>query len=444
MCSPNFSLVEVDQPAAVVALLVGHLGEHVGAGRVVLAQALGDIGVDAAVLFLVGDRQGEDLPFGQIGEIAHGAQFGGRRAGQGVGTPRRVIVCRQMASNCRPTAAQENRASSKRRAAMASPRRRSASANSRTISAANALGVSATRQCLPGSTARPSTPSVVETTGRPSAIASNALRRVPLPTRNGITETSPARYSRTDVFDKAGELPCHCLARGPGDQHLRRIAPDHRHACVGPRRGHERPDLVHQELDAVDVGAAVHGAGEHHGARRSGRQVECIEVQVDAGVDRLDIGEAEPLAQDTPVTFRHRHHRIEAAQRGPFERAHLRRLALPHRFPQALRHLGVALEDLCLDVVGEYHRGYVYPVGQQHGGMRKIDHDQIRACRQLTRDDIRAECRTVAGDRDRQRAGQRECPHHGAAPRRRPGGEAVAHRGKIFLVAAGVRRCGRD
>ena len=73
----EFLLVELDQPAAVVALFGGHLGEDIGTGRIVVAQAFGDVGVDAAVLFLVGDRQCEDLPFRQIGEIAHGRHFGG-------------------------------------------------------------------------------------------------------------------------------------------------------------------------------------------------------------------------------------------------------------------------------------------------------------------------------------------------------------------------------
>ena len=75
----EFLLVELDQPAAMLAFLAGHFGEHVGAGRIVLAQALGDVGVDTAVLFLIGDRQGEDFAFGEIGEIAHGSNLAGER-----------------------------------------------------------------------------------------------------------------------------------------------------------------------------------------------------------------------------------------------------------------------------------------------------------------------------------------------------------------------------
>ena len=62
-----------------IAFLVGHFGEHLGAAGIVLAQALGDVGVDAVVLFLVGDGQGEDFAFGQIGEIAHGGNVAATR-----------------------------------------------------------------------------------------------------------------------------------------------------------------------------------------------------------------------------------------------------------------------------------------------------------------------------------------------------------------------------
>ena len=65
--------VEFEQALAVLALFLGHLGEDIGTGRIVRPQTFGDIGVDAVVLFLVGDRQGEDLPLGQVGEVAHAA-----------------------------------------------------------------------------------------------------------------------------------------------------------------------------------------------------------------------------------------------------------------------------------------------------------------------------------------------------------------------------------
>jgi hypothetical protein len=39
----------------------------------VRAEALGEAAIDAAVLFLVGDGEGENLLLGQIGEALHGA-----------------------------------------------------------------------------------------------------------------------------------------------------------------------------------------------------------------------------------------------------------------------------------------------------------------------------------------------------------------------------------
>ena len=62
---------QVDQPAAVLVLLGRHFDEHLGGGGIVLAQALGEVGVDAPVLLLVGDRQGEHFALGKIVEIAH-------------------------------------------------------------------------------------------------------------------------------------------------------------------------------------------------------------------------------------------------------------------------------------------------------------------------------------------------------------------------------------
>ena len=58
-------------------LLLGHFREDVGTAGIVFPQALGNVGVNAVVLFLIGDRQGEDFAFGQIGKIAHGRECGG-------------------------------------------------------------------------------------------------------------------------------------------------------------------------------------------------------------------------------------------------------------------------------------------------------------------------------------------------------------------------------
>jgi hypothetical protein len=53
-------------------LFLGHLVEHLGGGRKLLAQTFREAAVDAAVLVLIGDREGEDFLLGQIGETLHG------------------------------------------------------------------------------------------------------------------------------------------------------------------------------------------------------------------------------------------------------------------------------------------------------------------------------------------------------------------------------------
>lgn len=58
--------VEVDERAAVPALFLGHVVEHAGAVGVFVPQTLGEVGVGAAVLFLVGDRQGEHFLLGEV------------------------------------------------------------------------------------------------------------------------------------------------------------------------------------------------------------------------------------------------------------------------------------------------------------------------------------------------------------------------------------------
>ena len=58
---PELPLEELDELAAVLAFLGGHLAEHFGGGRVVFAQSIRKIAVDAAVLFLVADGQRQDL-----------------------------------------------------------------------------------------------------------------------------------------------------------------------------------------------------------------------------------------------------------------------------------------------------------------------------------------------------------------------------------------------
>ena len=52
-------------------LLVRHVGEDLGGVGEVGPQALGEVGVDAAVLFLVADGESEDFAFGEFIQCAH-------------------------------------------------------------------------------------------------------------------------------------------------------------------------------------------------------------------------------------------------------------------------------------------------------------------------------------------------------------------------------------
>ena len=62
----------VNQLASMLVFFPRHFLEHFGARRKVSVQRVGVIRVDAAVLFLVGDREGENFLFRKFGEIAHG------------------------------------------------------------------------------------------------------------------------------------------------------------------------------------------------------------------------------------------------------------------------------------------------------------------------------------------------------------------------------------
>ena len=59
----------VDQERAVFGFLVLHLVEHRRRRRIRLAQAVGEIAVDAAVLFLQRDRERENLGLCQVAEV---------------------------------------------------------------------------------------------------------------------------------------------------------------------------------------------------------------------------------------------------------------------------------------------------------------------------------------------------------------------------------------
>jgi hypothetical protein len=62
----ELAAIEVDQGAAVLVLLGRHLREHLRGGRVAVLEAIGIIGVDAAVLLLQRDSQSEDLSFSEL------------------------------------------------------------------------------------------------------------------------------------------------------------------------------------------------------------------------------------------------------------------------------------------------------------------------------------------------------------------------------------------
>ena len=67
----EFRNEEIDEPASVRVLLRRHLVKYLGGRRVVLVQAIREIGVNARVLFFIADGEGQHLALGQIVEIAH-------------------------------------------------------------------------------------------------------------------------------------------------------------------------------------------------------------------------------------------------------------------------------------------------------------------------------------------------------------------------------------
>src|SRR5437762_3216475 len=69
----EFRPVEVEQHGAVAHLLLRHLVEDLGGGRIFRAQPFGKAAIDAAVLVLVGDGKREDFLFGELGKALHGA-----------------------------------------------------------------------------------------------------------------------------------------------------------------------------------------------------------------------------------------------------------------------------------------------------------------------------------------------------------------------------------
>jgi hypothetical protein len=68
----ELSSIEIVQHRAMVHLFLGHLVEDLGRRRVLLAKALREIAIDAAVFFFIGNRKGQNFLFGQIGKTFHG------------------------------------------------------------------------------------------------------------------------------------------------------------------------------------------------------------------------------------------------------------------------------------------------------------------------------------------------------------------------------------
>jgi hypothetical protein len=67
----EFRPIELEQPGAMAHLLVRHLVEDFGGSRIFRAQAFGEAAIDAAVLVLAGDGEGDDFPFGELGKAPH-------------------------------------------------------------------------------------------------------------------------------------------------------------------------------------------------------------------------------------------------------------------------------------------------------------------------------------------------------------------------------------
>ena len=68
-------LEELDQPAAMAGFLLPHAFEDFGGGGIVFTKAVGEIAIDALVLFFERDGEGENLTFGEAFEATHICNF---------------------------------------------------------------------------------------------------------------------------------------------------------------------------------------------------------------------------------------------------------------------------------------------------------------------------------------------------------------------------------
>ena len=83
MWSPKRCVKQLDQAAPVAGFLLAHAVEHGGRTGKIVAQALGEIGVDALVFFFQRDGQGEHFPLGQAFKTAHRTTIAGRGGSRG-------------------------------------------------------------------------------------------------------------------------------------------------------------------------------------------------------------------------------------------------------------------------------------------------------------------------------------------------------------------------
>jgi hypothetical protein len=68
----EFLAMEIEKARAMLDLLIGHFVEHFRGRRKLCTQAFGEAAIDAAVLLLVGDGEGEDFLLGEVGKAFHG------------------------------------------------------------------------------------------------------------------------------------------------------------------------------------------------------------------------------------------------------------------------------------------------------------------------------------------------------------------------------------
>jgi len=137
------------------------------------------------------------------------------------------------ASSSSPATADQSYCSttSERAADSRFPRRPGSRSNVSTASA-NDRGSSARSACAPGTTGRPSAPTVVETTALPIAIASKIFSRVPPPMRSGTMYTAASlMYGRTSSTVPVTLIPSAASARTAGVGARPTIDSDTRGSC---------------------------------------------------------------------------------------------------------------------------------------------------------------------------------------------------------------------